>query len=255
MELIRLKSQLIMPKNDLFEVILKAVSRAKVAVKEGDIFVVSSKVVAVTQGRVVELDSVIPSPRARKLKLSRYGKGKEDPRVVELVLREADKVMPGNMLLALKDHILIPAAGIDLSNVEKGKAILWPNKPWETARELWNALKKKYGLKKIGVVIIDSHCQPLRWGTTGIALAWAGFEGIEDVRGTKDLMGNTLHVTQKAVADNLASASQLVMGEGAEKTPFVLVRAAPVHFTNKKVDSSKTFVTLKDDIFSGVLNF
>lgn len=252
MELIRLKSSKITNKMPLLPVVFEALKREKVKLGDGDIIIISSKVVALSQGRVIKLSEVVPSAKAKKMKLSRYGTGKEDPRMVELVLRESQKVIPGNMLLSLKDGILIPAAGIDLSNMPGDMVALWPEDVWNEARRIQHAVKKEFGLKKFGVAIIDSHCQPLRWGTTGVALAWAGFEGIEDERGKKDLYGKKLTVTRKAVADNLASAAQLVMGEAAEQTPFVIVRDAPVKFTSRKIHPNEATVSPEQCVFSGL---
>lgn len=227
----------------------------KIPLKNGDILILSSKIVALSQGRVVDLNKITPSSAAKRLKKTHYGKGKEDPRVIEIVLREADKVFPGKMLLTLKDGILIPFAGIDFSNAPKGFAILWPENPWKTAQNLRAALKKRFKLKKLGIVIIDSHCQPLRWGTTGIALSWAGFLGVEDCRGEKDIYKKPLKVTKKAVADNLASSALLVMGEAAEKIPFALIRNTPVKFTARMQKKSEVFIRPKDCLFGNVIKY
>ena len=102
--------------------------------------------------------------------------------------------------------------------------------------------------------MIDSHCQPLRTGVVGIALGWAGIEGVEDERGEKDLYGKELHVTQKNSADQLASAASLMMGEGNESIPFVLIKKAPIKFTNKKFDQGSYSFPINDDLFAGIYN-
>jgi len=254
MELIPIQTSRLEGKIDLAHFFLSAMEREKIKLKNGDLLVVSSKLVAVSEGNVVDISTIVPSAAAKKRNISRYGTGKEDPRIVELVLREAEKVIPGNMMIALKDGNLMPAAGIDLSNAPDGIAILLPKNSWQSAWKLRATLLKKLKLKKLGVAIIDSRCQPLRWGTVGIALGWAGFDGIEDVRGQKDLYGKSLKVTRKAVADNLASAAQLVMGEGDEARPFVIARDAPAKFTNKKPDPKKIRIAPSECIFEGVYN-
>ncbi|MBI4995094.1 coenzyme F420-0:L-glutamate ligase [Candidatus Peregrinibacteria bacterium] len=235
LEIYPLKSPVLKKNFNLLKTMESVLSKAGLHLKNNDILILSSKIVALSQGQIVY-----------------FKKGKKDPRVIELILREADKVFPGKMLLTLKDNILIPSAGIDFSNAPKGFAILWPKNPWKEAQNLRAALKKKFKLKRLGVVIIDSHCQPLRWGTTGIALSWAGFEGVEDCRGEKDIFGKPLKVTKKAVADNLASAAAIVMGEAAERVPFVLIRNAPVKFTRQQQNSRNFFIKPNECLFGEI---
>ena len=237
---------------NILPILLKSLKKRGVRPSDGDILVIASKALALEQNRMVDLKSVIPSPWAKRQKKLQYNISKADPRLVELILREADIVIPGNVYLTLKDNILIPSAGIDLSNAPEGFALLWPKNTESWARGCMNAVKKMFRLKHFGVVIIDSRCQPLRWGTVGVALAFAGFEGVEDARGQKDMYGKKLKVTRKAVADNLASAAEIVMGEAGEQTPFVLIRKAPVHFTNKKMSSFPTAITPRECLYSGI---
>lgn len=248
-----LKSPILKKNFNLLKTIEFLLSKSKLKLKNGDILILSSKIVALSEGRVVNLNKIIPSAVAKQLKKTHYGKGQEDPRVIELVVHEADKIYPGKMLLTLKNNILIPSAGIDTSNSPKDFVILWPKNPWKTAQNLHNELKKKLKLKRLGIVIIDSHCQPLRWGTTGIALSWAGFLGVEDCRGKRDIYKKPLKVTKKAVADNLASSALLVMGEAAECVPFALVRNAPIKFTNRIQNKKDYYVEPKKCIFGGIL--
>ncbi len=243
MELIRLHTKVFTPNFDLFSGILEALLKNKQMLREKDILIVNSKIVAVSQGRVRELDG-IASP-VKEIRKTHYGKGIEDPRFVELVMNEADTVIPGPMLLTIKNGIFTPAAGIDRSNSPQNTVVLWPNEPWNVAWELFTKLKKHFKLKNLGVVIVDSTCQPLRAGTSGVALSWAGFEGVEDARGQKDIYKKPLTVTKKAVADNLACAAQILMGEAAEKVPLVVVKNSPVKFSQKK--PKKNEGTIKPD--------
>lgn len=252
MEILPLKTPILEEKCDLFEAIQNALKKNQEKIHNGDILVISSKIVALSQGRIVEIKKIRPSRRALSLQKIPYATGKEDPSFIELILRESDKVFPGKMLTTIKDGILIPAAGIDRSNIPPGFAILWPKDAWKMARQLKEKLCRKFRIKKLGLVICDSHCQPLRWGTTGLALAWAGFFGVEDARGQKDIFGKKLQLTRKAVADNLASSALLVMGETDEKIPFAIVRGAPVKFTNRQQKRREIFVKPDECIFSGV---
>lgn len=253
MQILPLKTPLLAKNFPLAETIAKTLRKNRVILKNGDILIISSKVVALSQGRLVDLRKISPSSRAKRL-VEKYRKFHEDPRLMELILREADKVFPGAFLTTLKDGVIIPAAGIDRSNIPKNFAILWPKKPWVFAQNLAKTLRTRLRLKRLGVVISDSHCQPLRWGTTGLALAWAGFLGVEDARGQRDIFGKKLQLTRKAAADNLASAALLVMGEAGEKNPFVVIRGAPVKFTQRMQKKSEIIVKPKECVFNGMYN-
>lgn len=199
--------------------------------KDKDILVITSKVVAVTQGRVRKISST------------------ED--FNNLVKSEADAVLGGKQVtLTLKDGIFIPWAGIDRSNIQQGMAVLWPKNPFGVASEIQKALRKKYHIKNLGIIITDSHCIPLRKGVIALALGYAGFRGINDLRGKKDLYGNKLKVTQQNVSDMLATAAHLVMGESDEGMPFALIKNAPVSFTNSKINRKEPIIDPGSCLFS-----
>jgi len=190
-------------------------------VRDGDVIVVSSKFVAVAEGRVVALDSVVPTPGA----LALAKRWKMPAELCELIIRESDGIVGGvaGFILTLKEGLLTPNAGIDKSNIEHGKVVLYPRDPLESAVALVEALRFRRGVS-IGVVIADSRLMPTRKGTVGVALAAAGMDAIVDLRGKPDLFGNVLKVTSQAIADDLCSGAQIVMGEADEATPMVLVR-------------------------------
>jgi coenzyme F420-0:L-glutamate ligase len=191
----------------------------------GDVLVVASKAVAIWQGRVVDLSTVEPSHLAREM-ASRTGMLAE---FCQVVIDGADRVLgavPGAML-TLVDGVLVANSGADMSNAPPGTALLWPEDPWGAARRLASAIHEA-GAGGVGVVVADSHVQPLRYGTVGMALGWSGIEGVEDVRGHRDLYGRTLNVTKRNVADMLASLGTLVMGESDASTPATLVRGLGV---------------------------
>lgn len=151
--------------------------------------------------------------------------------------------------LTITQGCFIPFAGIDQSNAPKGMAILWPKNPFASAARLQKNLAAHFHLKRLGILIADSTCHPLRRGTGGLAIGWAGFVGVEDERGKKDLYGKKLRITQKAVADNLSSAALLLAGEAAERTPFVIFRGAPVRFTNRKIDPTDALISPDQCLF------
>ncbi|MBN1992211.1 MAG: coenzyme F420-0:L-glutamate ligase [Anaerolineae bacterium] len=221
---------------------------------EGDLVCVTSKVVSLEQGRVVRLADVRPSARARRMEKLKYSKDfAAQPELAELILQEAERVFEdGFVYLTLKDHVFIANAGIDLSNAPAGYAILWPSRSWAWAENFRQSLKKRYQIERLGVIVTDSHLTPLRRGVTGLAVAYSGFEGIQSEIGRPDLFGRPLEITEKAVADDLASAAVLVMGEAGESTPFALIRAAPVVFTDRSIDPQETFINPKMDLYAGI---
>jgi coenzyme F420-0:L-glutamate ligase/coenzyme F420-1:gamma-L-glutamate ligase len=189
--------------------------------KTGDVLVVSSKFAAISEGRVVELQSVTPSEYALRLATS-YN---IPAQLCELIIRESDEILGGvvGFILASKDGMLSPNAGIDRSNIEPGRAVLYPRSPVETAAAIVEGMRFRRGIN-IAAIICDSRLMPTRRGTTGVALASSGLEAVVDLRGKEDLFGNILRVTSQAIADDLCSAAQLVMGESDEGAPFVVVR-------------------------------
>jgi coenzyme F420-0:L-glutamate ligase len=189
--------------------------------RDGDVVVVSSKYLAVSQGRVINLHSVRPGSMAKRL-ASRY---RLDPSLAEVIVRESDEIIGGlpGFLLCSKDGLLTPNAGIDKSNVGHGTVVLYPSHPEALAERIREAVKFSLGLT-VAVVICDSRLSPTRKGTTGVAIAASGIDAILDMRGRVDLFGNVLKVTSQAVADDLSSAAELLMGESDEGTPIVIVR-------------------------------
>ena len=133
------------------------------------------------------------------------------------MIRESDEIVGGvvGFILASRDGLLSPNAGIDKSNIDHGKVVLYPRNALESASSIVEAMEYRRGVE-VGVVVSDSRLMPTRRGTTGVALAAAGIEAVVDLRGKDDLFGNMLRVTSQAIADDLCSAAQLVMGESDE---------------------------------------
>ncbi|MEM3673494.1 MAG: coenzyme F420-0:L-glutamate ligase [Candidatus Bathyarchaeia archaeon] len=227
MRLYAVKTRLVKVGDNLVDIVLEALKKQNIPLENNDILVLTSKIVAYAEGRLVKLSEVKPSEKAKEL----AEKFSLQPELAELLLQEAEKVYGGveKAVLTLKNGMLTANAGIDNKNAPLGYVALWPKNAKEVAKQIREEIKRKTG-KVVAVLIIDSGLAPLRRGTVGVALAVAGFKPVEDCRSRRDLYGKTLIITQHAVADNLASAAHLMMGEAAEKTPVVLVKDAPVSF-------------------------
>ncbi|MGC9515096.1 coenzyme F420-0:L-glutamate ligase [Methanocrinis sp.] len=228
MEVLGIKTDLVKPGDDLVAALLLGMKKEGFGLADGDVLVIAESVVATAEGGVVELSGVIPGTRAREL----ADKYRKDPREMELVISSSDRIMGGipGVVLTIKDGFLYPNAGIDHSNAPPGSVVLFPKEPQRSAAVIRRRLEEATG-KRIGVIIGDSRTHPLRLGCVGVALACDGIVPVEDARGQRDLYGRPLEVTRKAVADNLVSAAEVVMGEGDEGVPAVIIRGAPVKFT------------------------
>lgn len=197
--------------DDLVGLVVQAVRRAPVEVAANDVFVIAQKVVSKAEGRLVPLDTVEPSALARQW--SRLS-GK-DARVVELVLREAVRIvrMDRGVLIAETRHGLVCAsAGVDTSNVPDGWAALLPEDADASARRIRDGLSAAFGCA-VAVIVADTFGRPWREGQTNVAIGLAGLSPIRDYRGRTDTHGHVLQVTAIAVADELAAAAELVMGK------------------------------------------
>jgi len=223
------------PKDDLFSVIKESVS----SLKEKSIIVVTSKIVSIGEGLCIKIDNV----KIEKDSLIR--------KEADLYL-DRDKNLLGSVMLTIKDNILIPTSGIDESNAN-GYYILWPKKPFESAKKIYNFIKKQYGLAEFGIIITDSHTTPLRLGIMGIGLAYYGFNPLRDYRGKKDIFGRKLKMSQTNIVDSLAASAVYVMGEGNEQTPIAIIEdAGNIEFTEK--DFSKLLgISIDEDIYSPLL--
>ena len=188
---------------------------------DGDILVLAETAVATAEGNVIRLEDVTPSSRAREL-AARY---EMDPAVTEVVLRESDSIVGGipHFLLCMKGGTLLPNAGVDASNAPPGCVTPLPKDPDASAREIKKAVGLATGTR-IGVIIADSRTHAMRSGCSGVAIGCAGIPSVIDDRGRCDLFGRRLEVTKRAVADNIASAAELVMGEADECTPAAIIR-------------------------------
>ena len=139
------------------------------------------------------------------------------------------------------------SAGVDASNAD-GKLILLPNDSFKAADELRSRLMERFDLTHLGVIIPDSRFMPLRAGATGVAVGYAGFKGVRDYRGNADIFGRPLNISRTNLADGLATAAVLEMGEGKEQQPLCVIENAPVEFTDT-VDRTELHIDIEDDVY------
>lgn len=213
------------------DIITAALQENNLPLEDDDILVVAQKIVSKAEGRLVNLAAVLPSHRALEL----AGKTEKDARLVELILQESSQVLRtrlGTIIVEHKLGFICANAGIDHSNVagvgsaEEEWVLLLPADPDRSAQMICQQIEVRTG-RRIGILIIDSHGRAWRNGTVGVAIGLAGLPGLQDRRGEADLFGFTLRITQVGVADELAAAASLVMGQAAEGTPVVHVRGFP----------------------------
>ena len=248
MELIGIRTPIIKPGDDVVDTVLGAAGEGYI--EDEDILIIASSVISTAQNRIKKLEDVEPSKLAKEL----AEESGVDARFVEIIIRESDKVLsPGDKcILTIKDGMLLVNAGADQSNVPEGNVLLLPEDMDETADELRKKFEEKTG-KRIGLILADSHVQPLRLGTTGQALSSSGIKPALDCRDKTDLYGRKLRITFRAIADQLTSAAQLVMGESDERTPVVIVRGVKEPFSDEKGDSIK--IPPEKCVYSGIIDY
>jgi len=232
---------------DLLAVISAALNEAPAGLRDGDVLAVSSKYAAISEGRVLRLADVVVTEQAAAL-AHRYHML---PAMAQLVLQEADHIFGGigqGFLLTVKTGILSPNAGLDRSNIPPGHIVLFPAQPYATAARLRAGLRRRHAVD-VGVVLTDSWLVPGRLGTSGVALATAGFRPVQDERGRRDLFGNPRTVTQRGLADTISSATQLVMGERDEATPLAIVRGSGVTLDDAPVSAADVAIPWQQCIY------
>ncbi|MFA4819252.1 MAG: coenzyme F420-0:L-glutamate ligase [Patescibacteria group bacterium] len=195
---------------------------------ERSVIVVTSKIVALSAKRTAVI--------------------KNNQTTAKLIRAESELAIPTKYVwLTIKDGMVMASAGIDESNAN-GKLILLPKDSFKSARVLRQKLQQKYGVKRLGVLITDSHTIPLRAGVTGVALGYAGFRGIKDYRGAPDIFGRKFKFSRTDVADGLAAAAVLVMGEGNEQQPLAIIEKTPVEFCDK-INRKELNIDIQDDMY------
>lgn len=233
---------LVLPGDDLASLLSKACQQTGIEIADNDIFVLASKIVSKVEGRLVCLSDLTPSASALDL----AERSQKDPRLCELILRESREILrvrPGTIIVEHRLGFVCASAGIDHSNIApppsspnppstvsrpqpEDWALLLPENPDRSALQIRRSIEQATG-KRVGVMIIDSHGRAWRIGTVGVCIGLSGLPAIVDERGWKDLFGRELRITIVGVADELAAAASLMMGQAAEGTPAVHVRGFP----------------------------
>jgi coenzyme F420-0:L-glutamate ligase / coenzyme F420-1:gamma-L-glutamate ligase len=217
----------IAPGADLAAIIVKAASRSDVTFQDGDVLVIAQKIISKIENRLVRLSGVTPSERAVEL----GGRAHKDPRLAELILRESSEILrcvPGIVIAVHHSGMVMANAGIDASNVEPADdaVLLLPVDADASAARLRAALAAMTKAD-IGIIINDSFGRAWRHGTVGVAIGVAGLPGLLDMRGWRDRTGRSLQSTDVGVADELAAAASLLMGQAGEGRPVIHVRGFP----------------------------
>lgn len=220
-----IKTRIFQESENLFLFILEHVP----ILHDSDILVITSKIVALAEGRTAPV---------------------ENEETKERIIREESEwvLRTKYVWLTLKDNMVMASAGIDESNAN-GKLILLPKDSYESAMKLRSQLCAHFQINDLGILITDSRTMPLRAGVTGVALGYAGFKGIRDYRGTPDIFDRPFHFSRTDVADSLATAAVVVMGEGNEQYPLACISEAPVKYCDV-VDRNELSIDLSEDMYA-----
>lgn len=218
------------PKDNLYSLLDNYLPK----LKNKDILVITSKIVAIGQGRTVKITPQIDR--------------------IALIKQEADAYCPSQpSSMTVKDHTLTPFSGIDRSNAN-GYYVLLPENPHSEAKKIHAYLTKKIKLKKLGIIIADSFCLPFRWGHLGISIGFFGFNPLKSYAGQKDIFGRKLVRHNSNLVDALAALAVVHMGEGSEQTPLCLVRGFKQIKFDQKDYSKNFYISPADDIYTPLLS-
>jgi coenzyme F420-0:L-glutamate ligase len=243
-----IKTGLLEPGDDITARILSVLPETPAKeLLDRDILLFAESPLSSTEGRNVKLDTLCPSEKAYAF-AEKFGM---DPGLAELVILESDEILGGiqGYLLARRGNLVLPNAGIDESNAPDGWVTRLPEDPDKSAERIRTEIRDRTG-KEVAVLVIDSRTHAMRLGVSGVAIGVSGILPITDERGKTDLFGHKLQVTRRAVADSLASAAELLMGESDEGVPVVLVRGYDYVFSkDAKIES----IAPEEDLFLGSL--
>ena len=231
--------------DDLARLFLEAVKEQQVGLEDGDVIVITSKIVSKSEGRVVDLSGVRVSGEAERI----AAVTDKDPRIVQLVLDESHAIvrtMRNHVIVETKHGFVCANAGVDESNVAEGNAVLLPRDSQKSAQKLRKELEERSG-RTVAVLIADSFGRAFRDGVTGICVGISGISAIIDRRGEEDRFGKIAQITKEAIADEICAAANLVMGEFKEGVPIAIVRG--LHLERCEGDIQELLFSREEDLF------
>ncbi len=230
--------------DDIGELILDSIESQNLKVEDRDVFVIAQSIVSKSEGNIVDLEDITPSKRAKEISK----KIDHSPSEVEVILRETkEEIRSNHVFISETKHGFICAnAGVDASNIEKGKVTILPDSPDESARKIKEKIDKKTN-SNVAVIISDSWGRPFRLGAVGFAIGIAGMKSLVDLRGKQDAYGRELETTMISPPDSIASAASLKMGEADKKVPVVIVKDAP--YEKGKGNTSELLRSEEEDLF------
>ena len=233
-------------KFSFFDELKKNFHSNKIMIENGDVLVISSKFISISQGRILKIDNSKVCKKAKQISK----KFNSNDKFMEIVFRESDEILGGvaGFVMSSVDGILAPNAGIDKSNSKGTEIILYPNEPYRFAEELKRKIFLEFNLH-VGIIIVDSRLMPARIGTTGVTIACAGLEPTKDLRGENDLDGNPLKVTFQATADNLSSIANYKMGEGNDMKPIAIIRNSDCKLTDRKIIPKEMIIPYEQCVY------
>lgn len=227
------------------EIIINSINKESIDINDGDVIAVAQKIVSKSENRYLDISDISPSKEALSLSKKLF----KEPNFIQAILNESKKVIRYRMGVLIVEHKLgfIHAnAGIDRSNIDQNNNIvlLLPKNPDQSAKKLSQSLAKHFN-KNISLIITDTMGRPFRNGIVGFTIGSHNIECIIDERGNKDLYGNELKFTQIAVADELAAASSLLMGQAAQKKPVVIIKG--YKFQQNNISDAKALIRLEEE--------
>ena len=237
--------------DDLAKIIVETAAKNNVQIENGDIIVVSQKIVSKAEGRVVKISQINPSEEALKL----AEKVQRDPKLIELVLKETRRIIkasPEILIVEDKRGLICINAGVDKSNVPRDSYSLLPENPDESARKIKERIAELTG-KNVSVVIGDTFSRPFRRGQVEFAIGIAGIKPFKDYRGQRDLYNNLLRVKNVAIADEIACAAELVMGQAKEAIPVAIIKNLERAETSEKSSIKELAISRQEDLFKETL--
>ena len=236
---------LINPGDNLSSIILDSIEANDITIDDGDVILLAQKIISKSENRFKNLSEINPSEKALKL-----GKSLDrDPAFIQLILDESNEILSTEKNVIIVEHKLGYIninAGIDRSNISKNNdlVLLLPENPKKSANDIQTEINTQIG-KNISVIITDSMTRPYRSGVTNFAIASSNIQSLIDLKGEEDIFGNTLHATEIAIADELAAAAGLLMGQGNDMKPVVIIKG--FDRSNYSVNNAYDLIVNKDE--------